>query len=399
MKASTILWSVFVLVCNASVKADVFVPPPGSAVPQEQHPIYLFSKEKLDDLRKRAESGQARDMYLMGVTYATGVPAAGQLKDEEKALEWFRKAAAHGQEDALFEMALRHLHAAGVKKDVKTAKDLLSKASEKNHLRAQILLAELYMDGEEPEFQKAANLLRRANQMNASPKILYLLAQCCLQQYEAIDATEKEGDTLMLKAAMGGWPDAQFTRGLMCEFDRIPNAGAKEAAEWYVKAASQGHAEAQYRLGLLYQNGNGVKADDEMAVRYYLAAAEGGNAEAQYELGLRYASGIGIYKDDHSSVKWLKKATAQNHPEAMNNLACLYLNGRNVPMDKAQAITFFQKAAELGCAKAMHNLGACYEKGDGVQINREEALKWYDKAVENGFTNAEDAAKKLRNKQ
>ncbi len=222
--------------------------------------------------------------------------------------------------DAPNKTALSHPQNATDRNAPKTDKAALIKAAENNDPAAQVKLAKLYMEGEEPEFPKAAKLLRQARKSSDSPEILYLLAQCCLQEYEAVDAEENEGETLMLQAAMGGWPDAQFTRGLMCECDRIPNMGAKEAAEWYEKAASKGHAEAQYRLGLLYRNGQGVSANETLAFRYFHAAARGGNADAQYELGQCYETGAGIAKNIIEALKWYDTA-AKNGSDAAKTAA------------------------------------------------------------------------------
>ena len=60
----------------------------------------------LEWFRKAAAAGDKDGMYYLGVAYEKG---KGVEKDRDKAIEWYRKALAHGQDDA--RKALKRLKA------------------------------------------------------------------------------------------------------------------------------------------------------------------------------------------------------------------------------------------------------------------------------------------------
>lgn len=386
------------LLLSFPAAGEVNIPLPGADAPTHIYDPATLSADDFNDIRRAAEAGDATSQYLLAVFYAKGATVLDIPPEdcEKEAIAWYRKAAVNGNPAALYELALRHMHGAGVTQNPQQARALLLQAAERRHAPAQLLLAEICIDGSEPEFGEAAKWLRQYRSVNPDAKSAYLLALCYLQQYENIGSTEEEGHRLMQEAAEGGSAAAQFQIGLDCFYGYRQDANPAKAAEWISKAAEQGHPEASLYLGRMYMQGNGVKQNSEKGVKLLRKAAEAGNADAQYEIGLCCANGVGTKRDTAAAVRWFGMAVEQEHDEAMSALAFRYSVGSGVKTDKAEALRLYKRAANLGNIEAIYNLGHIYEIGDGVPPNRQEALRWYEKAVEAGIENAIQKVQELR---
>jgi len=96
------------LLCGLLVLSVIGV---SAAETSDQHLAKIsYSKSLLS----RAESGSPRDEYLLGQTYATG---AGVQQNEEQAVYWYRRAANHGDDNAINEMGRRYGEGIGVPRD------------------------------------------------------------------------------------------------------------------------------------------------------------------------------------------------------------------------------------------------------------------------------------------
>jgi TPR repeat protein len=84
--------------------------------------------------RKAAEQGEEQARYNLGLCYANG---EGVHKDAGKAVEWFRKAAAQGTADAQCSLGVRYWHGVGVCKDILQAAEWWRKAATQGHEGAQ----------------------------------------------------------------------------------------------------------------------------------------------------------------------------------------------------------------------------------------------------------------------
>ena len=68
-------------------------------------------------------------------------------RDMQKALYWYRRAAAHGDTDAMTNIAHMYYQDSGLKRDINRAMQYYIMAAEKDHPRAQYLLGEAYETG------------------------------------------------------------------------------------------------------------------------------------------------------------------------------------------------------------------------------------------------------------
>ena len=102
--------------------------------------------------------------------------------------------------------------------------------AQRGDLRAQVLVASMYLDGHGPTGEEAPQ-------------------------------DDQEAVKWVRKAADLGHVESQYLvgRGYFKGIG-VPQ-DYKEAVKWYRKAAEQGNADAQYSLGVMYQRGDGVPRD------------------------------------------------------------------------------------------------------------------------------------------
>lgn len=91
---------------------------------------------------------------------------------------------------------------------------------------------------------------------------------------------------------------------------------------WVQKAAAQGYPSAEYTMGVACQYGD-AKGGLEGAAAWFRSAAESGEPKAQHEYGLALVNGDGVRVDRRSGAEWLRKAAEQGHVEAKEDLAQL----------------------------------------------------------------------------
>jgi uncharacterized protein len=99
----------------------------------------------LEDLRKKAEEGDAEAQYNLGRMYARG---EGVPKDPAEAVKWYRKAADQGQASAQINLGKMYANGEGVPKDASEAVKWYRKAAEQGIDTAQYGLGLMYALGE-----------------------------------------------------------------------------------------------------------------------------------------------------------------------------------------------------------------------------------------------------------
>jgi TPR repeat protein len=227
-----------------------------------------------------------------------------------------------------------------------------AKAAGRDHVRAQIDLADMYASGlvVKQDYETAAQWYRRA---------------------------ADRGDS---------W--AQFELGRCYDYGRGLEQNYAEAAKWYRAAAMQGLDWAQVNLGLLYNTGKGVAKDRKEAAKWFLMAAERGNAIGQATIGFYTILGWGVERDYDLGEKWIKMAVDQGNSRAkeLSEEIChdiLFLN-----RDKEKGLQWCIQKANSGDRAAQYHVGVfCYGNGDHVQGKR-----WLNESAKNGY---EPASAKL----
>ena len=300
--------------------------------------------------RQAAAQGDAQAQYNLAVAYDEG---EGVTQNKEEAVKWYRQAAAQGIAQAQYNLAVAYDEGEGVTQNKEEAVKWWRQAAAQGIAQAQYNLAVAYSTG------------------------------------EGVTQNKEEAVKWWRQAAAQGIAKAQYNLAVAYSTGEGVTQNKEEAVKWYRQAAAQGDAEAQYNLALAYSTGEGVTQNKEEAVKWWRQAAAQGDAEAQYNLAVAYDEGEGVTQNKEEAVKWCKQAAAQGHAKAQCNLAVAYSTGEGVTQNKEEAVKWYRHAAVQGIAKAQYNLAVAYSTGEGVTQNKEEAVKWFRQAAAQGDAQAQ----------
>jgi TPR repeat protein len=228
-----------------------------------------------------ATHGDTRAMYDLGVFYGRGY---GVPRDDDKAREWYEKAAIKGDADAMFILGALFGNGQGVPQDYAKAREWYEKAAAKDNADAMVNLAAVYENGlgVPQDYAKAREWFEKAAakaNADAMTKLgkLYVNGLGVLRDY----AKAREW---FEKAAAKDFTNAMYDLGVLYNYGGgVPQDYAK-AREWYEKAAAKDYAAAMNNLGVLYENGFGVPQDYAKAREWYEKAAARGDARAKIAL-------------------------------------------------------------------------------------------------------------------
>ncbi len=229
--------------------------------------------------------------YRAAVCYEVG---AGTKKDHMRAIQFYRKAGALGDNLAMHKLALVLLY---------------GKLGQRKNLKEGITW-----------LKRACNT---ADEFH--PEALHDLGQC----YEknggcpVLIADEGYAFELYTTASQFGYAPSQYRLGtcfeyglLGCEVD--PAASIK----WYSKAAEQGFPDAELALSSWYLSGShGILQQSD--VDAYLWARKAGDRQhtkAEYQVGSYYECGVGVPVNGIEAMVWYARAAKKGHAKAAQRL-------------------------------------------------------------------------------
>ncbi len=105
----------------------------------------LCLADSFEELKGRAEKGDAYAQYQLGVCYANG---DGVTKDMQEAVKWYTISAKLGQVEAQINLAGCYHYGEGVDKNLQEAVRWYRKAADQGYAYAQYNLGLLYQNGE-----------------------------------------------------------------------------------------------------------------------------------------------------------------------------------------------------------------------------------------------------------
>ena len=349
------------------------------------------------------------------------------------------RAAAKGQPDAQYKLALRLLEGRGCGKDEKKAADLLLRAALKGHAGAMLALGRLWARGPEGirDAGRAKIWLAKAASCGR-PEAETLLAEILLEEARGGDASARGAARERLKhACRAGEPGALYAMGCLLldspEEGRLLLFGPDQASalakarECMAGAAARAHPEAALELAKLYLDGTGGKADAALASAWLKEAELRGavlaGSRTFLELRRRIEAALPESElEKRREVLDIQAKAAGHVPDAVERLAAMTLEGDGVRQDFAEARRLFAEAAELGSETArgmadalnrsqaphlqkraeidrrmaergqglaIENLAHAYEKGEGVPRNDRLAAGWLLKAALQGRAEAQ----------
>ena len=327
-----------------------------------------------------AEAGDADAQTLAGFIYAIAPPP---LRDEDKAIHWYGKAAASGKAQGHLGLGVLTLSRATTDEPTFAGVAHIRQAAEANLPNAHLYLAIIY----ERAIGVHADLALAAYHygLAAEGGIRHAMAKYGFMLFEGIGVKMNKtvGETWLRRAGLAGDPEAAVVIGnLYAHGDGTLDPNFSEAALWFRIAADKGHAEAARALGMLYLTGAGVTRDSEEAALWFRKSAEAGNTRAQADL----AALLLKHQDDPRFAQaapvhdWFEQAAAAGDPVGAYNYAVCLAEGVGLPRDDAKAAEWFRKAAET-VVNAQYRLGRIYAEGRGVQQDFAEARLWMKQAA------------------
>lgn len=298
--------------------------------------------------------------YRLGQMNLTGT---GTEKDLSKAKDYFEKAAALNNADALYGLGKLYLNKEFAEADTQKAVDYLTTAAEKGHSYAQYALGKLFLTGE----------IDTINTQSA---------------YYALYWLEK--------AAQQDNTDAQCLLGKVLLRGEVTGQDTDRAAMLLKKAIENGSAYAAYLLGKEYLDGTVLLQDVPEALRLLTLSADKGFTPAEYLLGKLFYKGEAIPQDIPKALAYLERAAEKENPYAA------YLAGKiclteDAVKDVQKAIRLLKAAAEQENDYAEYQLGKLYLYGRDVERDYEEAIRWLTASAGHGNQYAEQLLHSIRN--
>jgi len=190
-------------------------------------------REKLGE----AMAGNSNAQFDIGAMYQNG---RGVVVSRDMAIEWYRKAAAQNNQNAISRLKLLQAN------EERFAKTL--EFAQKGDAESQYDLGKRYAEGIGTEVDLA--------------KAVYW--------YE--------------KATGQGHVKAEFKLGLACYEGNGMKRNLPRAVELFKSAAQQGYPAAQYYVGRMYASGQGLQRNNQAALEWYGKALDGGFDEARGEI-------------------------------------------------------------------------------------------------------------------
>ena len=196
---------------------------------------------------KAAEAGNVDAMYYVGRSYF--YPDEGVTRDDDKAIEWYRKAMANGSTQAICGLSHAYKIGQGVPKDNDEAIKLSWTAVEKEEACGMQQIGSAFMLG--TSFKKDMS----------------------------------EALKWLKKAAAKGAPGAMLIIGNLYFGGNGVSKDTTEAVNWWTRGAAKGNSQSMFMLGLHYNKKvAGVDRNIKEAEKWFKLAAKKGHKRAKEEL-------------------------------------------------------------------------------------------------------------------
>ena len=304
--------------------------------------------DEVTEMRGLAEQGDsASEYYIRGWCYANG---RGVSQNDEKAVEWYQKAAEQGHAIAQYDLSWMYQYGRGVSQNASEAVKWCRRAAEQGYADAQHTLGWRY---QYVKGVNAQNYVEAIKWYGKAAEKGHADAQANLSELSARVARSQQIDVDGVKAVRLNYRTAeQIGFGGTQPIRRGFGRNNVRTFLHYQRAAQQGDTTAQNNIGVMYANGIGVDKDHEEAINWFSQAAQQGDTTAQNSIGVMYANGIGVDKDYGQAFHWFNQAAEHGHAEAQYNLGVMYANGDHVGQNDVEAVNWFRQAAEQGYIEA-----------------------------------------------
>lgn len=284
------------------------------------------TQKVLKTFEKRANQGDIDAMKKVASFYQDG--KCGAIKNIEKALYWYRKAAESGDAISMF--------------------------------NCSNIIGAINADDPDKIIESFEWLKLAVEIDNELAQAVYQLAQSYNQ---GVGCEVNIAKTIMLlhQAAELGLPEALYDLSAVYKLGIGTNINLKYSLSCLQKAADKDYPDAMSDLAKVFWMGKyesiNIKPDSKKAFELARRAAALGDTDAKQNLAHFYLSGIGCPADPSLGFKILKGLVSDSiDPSAMHDLAACYFHGEGCEKNEKQFIKWMTKAAEAGLLTAQQAL-------------------------------------------
>ena len=269
-----------------------------------------------------AEEGDEDMMEQLAMAYLNGDDEVEV--DPEKAVYWFTRLAELDNAFAQFNLGLHYAKGFGIERNFEAAVNWLKKAAENGDddapgliekLEKAVTAEKIVATGDaQAQADLAGVYMFIGNSLDqADPGADYAIAL----DYAQKSAAQNNGDGLWALALA-----YEHGRGVEQDIDK--------AIECYRKGAELGHAPSQHSLACYYFRGDVLKKDNKKAFDLCMKSAEQGYGLAMADVGRCYQFGNGVMGNMKTAVEWYEKALEVIHdPELERKTAMFKMLGEN----------------------------------------------------------------------
>lgn len=266
--------------------------------------LFGFGELKNDSLALRyflqsAEKGFLPAQQLMAHYYLI------KENNPEKALHWFKKAAAGGDTQAQLYSAAAHLFGYGTKKNIDVARRYFIDAARKGNALAQYELGLEFLSSRDHRNKKLGVIWLNKAAENGNLNALVKLGELYATGIGVAKDVNKAQELLQRAASQNDF-NAMLALGNIAKKDN----NLELAKSWYDKAAAEGNADAQFALAQLYLDEKGGLYDAKVGFMWMLRAAQNNKADAQAGLAVLYKEGKVVGADSQLAEQWQAQADA-----------------------------------------------------------------------------------------
>ncbi len=294
-------------------------------------------------------------VVLAGSLCAQQMTSVGNLPIAE-----LQKLADDGDPAAQNELGVRYRLGADVDRNDELAMDWFRKAAFQHYGKALFNIGAAYYNGNDPGTRGTA-------------LYWFLLADEAgdWSGKQALAEMKSEGYTKDLYAAYVAVGDG-YVKGTDIKQDYA------RGLQWYQRGADRENGAACHRIALLYANGWGVPKDNTQIIHWLQRGADLGDPLASYDLGKAFERGQAVAKDPQRAEKLYENAALYNNSNAMLAMGNLYENGELGNSNPQKALMWFLLAAKYGNAEAREKLTALSAKLKPTQVQhaKEDAARY-----------------------
>lgn len=258
-------------------------------------------RERYDDIKKKAESGDPKSEYDFGTLLSVDLDSVRIYSpgNEPKAIDWLKRAAEHGYRPAQKDLAKIYLGVTHLSTDINVEKSLFwySKWASSGGVSDQVEFAKILDNYQFAQLENNSELRKRLITQaakNGSAEGMLLLGYFIRDN----ENNDKVAFEWFMKSANENYSRGQFAVGLTLFLE----GNLTEAVKWLELAAANGSADAQQELGRIYENS--IPPNHQLAFTWYKKAAMNGRSDAAYRIGHYFHEGITVPKDVVAAWAW-----------------------------------------------------------------------------------------------